>query len=432
LSRRLLVAGLVLGALLRVAALPLPGMEDMLTWKIWSHAAAHDPTAIYGVGGSPPERRVLRWRGQEITAEYPPMAIDELALVGRLYREHSPDFEDSTALTMAIKLPGLVADVVLVALLLTWGRRVLGNGAAVAALIYWLNPAIILNGAALGYLDPQMAVPVVLSLVAIVAGRPALAGALFAMALLTKPQPLVVAPVLVVAMLTHAGAARWRALVAAASGGGIAAAMLLTPVVVRGAWANMVQAVSRMGAHDMLSGQSANVWWILTYVLRVMDVWEEWGPRAAIGQKLRILGISRAIALGYPNARLVGFSLLAIVIGVAVWLAWRHRGAAMMAALCGWCAWAYALVAPQAHENHLFLAVPFFCLAAGLDRRFRAVCWTVSAIAALNMYFFNGLGTGWDPVPSRTATFVDSTVLLSVVNVSAFVALAWRSRKAAL
>src|SRR5262249_43483248 len=144
-----------------------------------------------------------------------------------------------------------------------------------------------------------------------------------------------------VAMLTGAGAARWRALVAAASGAGIAAGMLGTPVVIRGAGANMVQAVSRKGAHDMLSGQAANVWWILTYVLRVKDVWDEWGPRAAIGQRLRILGISRAVALGYPNARLVGFSLLAIAVGVAVWLAWRYRGVAITAALCGWCAWAY-------------------------------------------------------------------------------------------
>ena len=421
LNRKILLAGLLAGALLRLAVLPLPGTEDLLDWKIWSHAAAHDPTAVYGVGGSPPERRMLRWRGQEITTDYPPLAIDELALVGRLYRVISPEDEDSRTLTMAVKLPGLIADVVLVGLLLTWGRRVFGVGAAAAALIYWLNPAIILNGPALGYLDPQMAVPAVLCLVAVFAGRPALAGVLFAISLLTKPQPFVVAPVLVMAMVARAGEARWRALVAAAAGAGVTAAILVAPVVARGAWANMVQAVGRLGTHDMLSGQSANVWWIFTYVLRVMDVWQEWGPRAAISQKLRILGISRAIALGYPNPRVVGFALLAIAVGIAVWQAWRHRSAAATAALCGGCAWAYALVAPQVHENHLFLAVPFFCLAAGLDHRFRAVCWTVSAIAAFNMYFFEGLGIGWDPVPGRTATFVDITVLLSVANVAAFV-----------
>jgi len=93
----------------------------------------------------------------------------------------------------------------------------------------------------------------------------------------------------------------------------------------------------------------------------------------------------------------------------------RRRGAH------GLTAWAYALLAAQVHENHLYLAVPFLAVAAGLDRRYASLCWTVSIIATLNLYLFEGLGLGWPPLVDRSATVVDASVLLAGVNVVAFV-----------
>ena len=414
--------GLVLGAILRAAALPLPGMEDFGSWKVWSYAAAHDPTSVYGVGGSPPERRVLRWRDAAVTTDYPPLALDELGAVGRLYRAVSPTYEDSTLLTVGLKLPGLLAEIGLVVVLLTWGRRVYGwDRAAGAALTFWLNPAIVIDGAALGFLDPQMAVPAVMSLMAIFAGSPGLAGVLLSAAILTKPHPIFVAPVIVAALLARPAASRAQAAVRFVAGSGLTAAAIVGPVIVRGAWSNLVQAVGRLATHDMVSAQAANVWWLLTYVLRVLDVWKEWGPRQALAQRLRILGISRVIALGYPNPRAVGLILVGLAILLAMWRMKRARSLADGAALAGWTAWAYAMLAAQVHENHLYLAVPFLAVAAGLDRRYTRMAWTVSLIATLNLYLFEGLGMGWPPLVDRTSSFIDASVLLAVVNVGAFV-----------
>jgi hypothetical protein len=180
--------------------------------------------------------------------------------------------------------------------------------------------------------------------------------------------------------------------------------------------------------HDMVSAQAANVWWLVTYVLRVRDVWLEWGPRNAIAQRLRILGISRVVALGYPNPRVVGLVLVGLAILLAMWRVRRARTLADAAAVTGWTAWAYAMLAAQVHENHLYLAVPFLAVAAGLDRRYATLCWTVSIIATLNLYLFEGLGLGWPPLFDRTSTFIDASVLLAVVNVGAFawVTVNWR------
>ena len=63
------------------------------------------------------------------------------------------------------------------------------------ALVYWANPATILNGEVLGYLDPLMMLPAIASLVLLHFRAPEWAGASLAIAMLTKPQALLVAPV---------------------------------------------------------------------------------------------------------------------------------------------------------------------------------------------------------------------------------------------
>lgn len=420
-ARRLLVPALVLGAILRAVALPTPGTRDMTIWKVWSFAASHDLTGVYGVGGSPPERRLLHWQGDSLSVDYPPIALAELALVGQIYEQRHPLFEDSNALNVAVKLPGLAAEIALVALVLTWGRRRFGpDVAAWTAAAIWVNPAVLLVGPVLGYLDLQTAVPAVLALAAAWCGAGWLSGALAAAAVLTKPQALFVCPVIAIALLAD-DRRRWRALAEAAAGAGLVAGVVLTPYLVRGAWANLVQAIGRLGTHDMLSAQSANVWWIFTWILRVLDVAGEWGWRGALTQQVRILAISRAVALGYPNPRLVGSLLVA---GALAWAAWRARAArplADLAALAGWSAWAYAVLGAQVHENHLFLAVPFFAIAAGADRRYRAPFWWVTAIVTLNLLLFYGLGRDQPSLVERSWTGIDASVLLAFVNVGVFV-----------
>src|SRR5579862_5798616 len=87
LSSKFFLGALFVGALIRAAALPLPGTADVGTWRIWTYAAAHQPIGtMYGVGGSPPIRGTVRFREAETTVDYPPLALEELGLAGRIFR----------------------------------------------------------------------------------------------------------------------------------------------------------------------------------------------------------------------------------------------------------------------------------------------------------------------------------------------------------
>ncbi len=419
-GRQALVAGLLAGALLRACLLPLPGTGDVTIWKVWSFAAATGVTGMYGVGGTPPERRVLHWQGEEMTVDYPPVALFELAIAGRLYRAMRPLYEDSRLLTVAVKLPGLAAEILLLIVLYPTLRRAGGDDAARwGTLALWLNPAVWLDGPALGYLDPQMAVPLVLALIFAWRGAAAASGVLLAIAVLTKAQAIFVAPV-VAALIVWRASARVRAIASWAGAGVATTGLIVLPFVARGAWSNLTQAIGRLATHDMLSAQAANVWWIFTWLLRVADVWSEWGPWRALTQETRILAITRATALGYPNARIVGL----VLVGAALaWAFVRARRAATLPAvlaLAGWSMYAYALFAAQVHENHLAPAVFLLAPAAALDRRLRPVFWAATAVVALNLYLFYGVGTGSAPIVGRSVTIVDATVLLAVASLATF------------
>ena len=438
LASRFVIPGFILGAIIRMVLLPLPGTPDVGSWKTWSFAASTDATSLYGVGGNPPQRRLMNWRGIQSTTEYPPLALYELAVAGRVYAAIDPSFADSRVLTVLVKMPGILAEMAVVFALVVWGRKVLGAQAAIwIALAIWLNPAVILNGAALGYLDAQMAAPALLALVAAGAGRPALAGALTAAAILTKAQALFVAPVILftaVQALTgrkdfgfkvvRSGDAgkRPRALAVLGSfflGGAITGALIVLPIILRGAWPSMVQAVGRLAAHDMLSGYALNAWWLVTWVVRAVYALDL-GWFRAFTMPVRILESTRFVEIGFPDPKLIGTAIVALWIGWGLAISSGGKTLAGWAATAGWCVFAYFMFGAQVHENHLYLAVPFFALAAGLDRRFREPFYAVSAIAALNMYVFYGLGEGWPAIIKRSWTVVDLTVLLSLISLVAF------------
>jgi hypothetical protein len=416
-SRRWLWAGLIAGALIRAWLVPLPGSPDVSSWKSWSFVGANDPTGLYGVGGDPPVRRLLRWQGIAGTTEYPPLALYEIALAGRVYASFGTTFEDSPQLTALIKAPGLAAELFFVAALILWGKRMLaGDQAYWVALAFWLNPAVVLNGAALGYLDAQMAVPAALALLAAAAARPAIAGGLIAAAVLTKAQAIFVIPIVMLAAVTAGRATRRQAVLAFAAGGAAVSLLVLLPIVLRGAWPNMLQAISRLAAHDMLSGNALNIWWLVTWIVRASYALDL-GWFTAFTLPVRILGSSRFMEIGYPNPKPIGTAMVLAAIGWALWRARTTRSLADWAFVAGWCVFAYAMLGAQVHENHFYLAVPFLAIAAGASSDYRPIFWAVSVSTAFNMYIFYGLSEGWPSLIGRAWTIVDLTVIAALANV---------------
>ena len=271
---------------------------------------------------------------------------------------------------------------------------------------------MILAGPVLGYLDPLMALPAVCAIIAAAAGSSFAAGALLAVACLTKAQAVFLTPVVALGCWA---AGRARGLAATTAGAAVVSGLALAPFVAAGASRNLLQGVGSLLRHDMLSADAANLWWVVTYIMRAAYAVHDLGVWGAWTMTVRILGISRVVALGYPNPRPIATGA---VIAAALWALWRVRRSPDLPALLACAAFivhAYFVLGVQVHENHLYLAVPLLVAAAAVHPRLRPVFYGVSAVFALNLFLFFGLGRGF-PLPPRNLTIVDTTVLLAAVN----------------
>jgi hypothetical protein len=418
---------LILASLLvRVIALPSPGTHDVDVWKNWSHAGSHDPIAVYGIGGTPPVRGTVRYGDAITTVDYPPMAIYELGLAGRLYASLHPDYPDTWRLTAAVKLPGLAAGLLLTAGLFLGVRRITGRRepAQWAALAYWLNPATILNGEVLGYLDPLVMAPAVGAFLLVGVGRPALGATSLAVALLTKPQALLVGPAFAIAVW-HAGGV--RAFARALAAGAATSALIVLPYALAGALPNMWLAFGSWSTRrDIMSAWAANLWWIVTWVTRAYYSIKDFGfPRAFLLPVRRILQISSFTRVGLPNPRPIAAGLLAFALAWGYWRARRMRDLGALAGLAAFTVHAFFVLSVNVHEHHMMLMVPLLALAAALRPGYRGLFYVVSAICALNMNLVYGIGMGWGFALPRTLTPIDATVVLAFANLLAF---AWHCR----
>jgi hypothetical protein len=427
-SRRVFLAGIVLGALIRAAALPWPGTGDVTVWKIWAHAASRDGVLqMYGVGGTPTERRAHEYDGRTATVDYPPLSLVALGAAGHVYRLASGGFANTAALTAVVKVLPLLADIGIAWLLWFAVRRVRPakpDLSRLAALAYWLNPAVLMNGAVLGYLDPLYGLPVMAAVIAAGLAQPWLAGACLAVAVLTKPQAVLLAPLVGLALFNTASSGRRaRALCGATAAGTAVFAATLLPFAITGAWPNVIQSMESLGRHNSLSAQAANPWWLVTYVMRAAYAASELGWYDAFLQPVqRPLMVTRVVELGYPSPRLLAALL---VIGAMAWGLWKARAARHLgdlAAVGGWIVFAYFMLGMAVHENHGYLLVPLLALAAVLRPGWTPLAVWLSATMALNLNVFYGFGdrVGW-ALP-RPLTPPDLTVWLALLHTALFVA----------
>ncbi|PYR53598.1 MAG: hypothetical protein DMF91_28090 [Acidobacteria bacterium] len=422
-------AALALGLLIRTATLLLPGHDDVITWKIWSYAASRDVTAMYGIGGTPPTRGVVTWGDHRTTVDYPPFFLYEYAIVGRLYGALFPAYPDTLALLVAIKLPVLIASMGLTALLFVVVRRVSNSDepAQWAALAYWLNPATIVGGEMLGYMDPLYFLPAIAGLVLAYFHRPWWAGVLVAIAVSTKPQGILIGPAFAFAL--------WQA-------GGLAAiaragltfcgtlALVVLPFFTKGALPNMWLAFGSFDTRrDTMSAYAANVGWIINWGLRGwLGVPELGFPKAFLQYVPRPLSITRFRELGYPNPRPIGRAAVIAATAWAMWVARRSRDLGMTAAVGAFTIHVFFVLSTGMHEHHQVFEVPLLVLAAALRPGFRTLVVVVSGIVTLNINYIYGagLGMGWNA--PRMITGVDLSVLVAFVNVGVLV---WFARRLA-
>jgi hypothetical protein len=209
-------------------------------------------------------------------------------------------------------------------------------------------------------------------------------------------------------------------------------AIVVLPFAARGAVPNLLQGVSSLLRHDMLSATAANLWWIVTWILRAGYAVHDLGAYAAWTMTVRILGVSRVVELGYVNPRPIATLMAGAAMAWGFWRAYQvaapgltARAIATACASGAFAVHAYFVLSVQVHENHLYLALPLLAAAAVGLPRLREPLAALSAIFVLNLWLFYGVGRDF-ALPPRRFTIVDATVLLSILNV---IALVWHARR---
>lgn len=360
LGRGVFVAVLAVYLLLRLWLATLPGYApDVQSYKRWAIGAA---------------RAGLSAAYETDDVDYPPAYLYVLYGIGELYLFFEPPDErgrvrDGTALTLLVKLPTLVFDCIVAALLAWivgrgggWGRDRCGPVAGRAvALIYLWNPAVLWSSAYWGQPDAVHTAAVVAAVVLLARCRWLVAGVVLATGALVKP---LAAPFVPLAATAAGLAAGQRGMLRCAAGGLVAALLAFLPYLVTGRILPTVRKVLLdVEIMPFASVNSHNLWWILA-------PWKDANAALVAGLTPKWIGLTLFVA---------GYTVLLVRSR-----RWMARGGdddrlprmlILAAAVATW----FFFVSTHMHENHLFQALPLLLAVAG---RSRALTWLAVGCSA--------------------------------------------------
>lgn len=312
------------------------------------------------------------------------------------------------------------------------GRRRWGTAEAAAFLIALLAPPIFLESAFWNQVDSWLAAPLVWCMVLLLRERFTLAGVVYGLALLLKPQAILLGPVLVFVFLglrfgaggswRRAAKLVWMGVVAL-----IVAGLVSLPHTLAGqripadrlpeadrAWHSLLW--FKRAYVDTVVGDiyprvtlnAFNIWWL---------DWLAWGgDRAALDSRAKALGLTKDT---------LGKLLLGIGVVLGGWLCARKWGWAPES----WVAYAFvvmlcAFVLPtRVHERYIYLCIPFV-IALAVHRR----VWIAPLVALLFVGTCEMTSFRWAAKPDTRGL----SVLLSLLSIAAllysFIALIPRAR----
>jgi len=232
-----LVALLLFSFLVRLLLFPLPGYKaDLSTFAAWFNAAAeHGIRVFYNV----------------VWSDYPPFNVYLFWIFGSLAKQLSPS---GTNIVFFIKLLPNLFDTATAFLIFAFVRKRLSfKIALLATALYAFNPAVIFNAAVWGQYDAIYTFFLVLSLMLVLASRPGLSAVALTVGLLTKPQGIALAPLIVFLIFRKYG---WRRLLTSL----LVAAATIFAVIIPFEWSNPITFLTNIyfGAYSGYAYTSVN------------------------------------------------------------------------------------------------------------------------------------------------------------------------------
>jgi hypothetical protein len=286
----------------------------------------------------------------ETYAVYAPVALLPLEAVGMLYQHvQDPSFDPDVAqqslwLREGLKFVALAWHLLTGIAVFVLIRRAFGEGVgAIAASLYGLNPAALYDVAHWAQPDGAHSLFSVLAVGLLESGAVVAPWAALAAAAMAKPQAWFLVPLCAIATLRMRGPV---GLVRGAVAGSIVAAAIGLPFAISGHLMELLGLPSVVSSvMPVVSADAHNLWWLVAQ-LRGQDP-------LFVQDSARILG-----PLSY---RVLGSALVAATMGLTFWLYWTRRASLAEAAAIGALGW--FCFTTQAHENHLFFALPLLSLA---------------------------------------------------------------------
>jgi len=307
---------------------------------------------------------------------YPPLSLMVFASTGHLYQFFvSPEYDKSRVENRVfIKFPSILADIITVVLLFLIVAKWRGRKAGyIAAAVYALHPAVIYDSAVWGQTDSLYTMFLVACLGALSMQWNAAAGALIALAFLTKTQAIILIPLVAFVLLMRG----WKATGKAALAAIVVTVLVLIPFISDGGLQGIVKMyMDSVGYYPTASFNAYNLWWAL-----LSD------SATGVTDNQLIFNV-----ISYRNAGLVLFSY------TYLWVlshAWKHRkdlaspeqsiprfffAAAVIA-------YSFFLFNTEMHERYMF---PFVALATPIVFLSKKAAWTYVGVSFL--FFWNLLG----------------------------------------
>lgn len=373
---------LACGVLVRLPLLPLSGYPpDLAYWKSWAtYSTAFGIQHVYA----------LDVPGQA----YPPVLLYLLWGLGRLYHFVWPAADDSAILTAFVKVPALVGDILCVLFVARLASRRSSTflGPVAAASLLAFHPAMIWLSSYWGQVDVLLGVLVAAAWVAAWRGAALIAGALAALAVLTKPQALIAVPILTTVLY-----ARRRSGGVALAGGAawIVAVALTLPFLAAGYRTALTHVYTGAGnIYPYWSVNGFNPWWAVVV--------------ATGGADAPLTYLDDRGFLGPITPRRLGIALLLAATAWIVVRAFRVASRPEMGPRSrGWrlltLQWlAFFLFTTQMHERYLVPALVSFAPAAVMERRWFWIYVAMSVAVLLNLLY---MVPGLDVIGRAVRTF---------------------------
>jgi dolichyl-phosphate-mannose-protein mannosyltransferase len=347
---------------IRVFLLPLPhtGPPDFYfqTWsRIVTVEGIHTIYNVYDPVNNPPRE-----------CQYPPGYLYVLWVLGKFYQHFfSHGFQQETIVfLMILRIPTVLADLALgVMIFLALGRWGGGRAAHVAFAAYVLSPAMILDSTTVTQIDSVQSFLMVGTVLLLVAGKETAAIACLALAALTKPQAIILAPLV---LITIAGRGNWRALFRGAATSAGIFLMLALPFILHHKTPELIRTLATpVGILPFLSANAFNLWWLASGG-------HGWQP-------------DTRPFLGFLTPRHLGLVMLGTAVMLASCRVYFDRSRDSIILSAAFVCFSFYAVCTEMTERYVLVSLPLFLLIAPSARRFARIYVLLSVTAFINLYY---------------------------------------------